>query len=79
MSWLSCNIILWTGLDQFPGRHRDLGKQNGPIRRQDSLQSFNKLSLTMKSLELRQGHNPFTDGRTCGCCSFLNHLNSELL
>ena len=41
-SWFSCNINLWTGLDQFPGRHRDLLRQIGPIRRQDSLKSYNK-------------------------------------
>ena len=40
-SWFSCNINLWTGLDQFPGRHRDLWRQIKPIRRQDSLQSYN--------------------------------------
>ena len=30
-------------LDQFPDRHRDLLRKNGPIRRQDSLQPYNKI------------------------------------
>ena len=44
LSWISSYNTFWASLDQFSGRHRsrDLWRQIGPIRRQDSLQSYNK-------------------------------------
>ena len=41
LSWFSSNVIFLATLDQFSGRQRDLFRQIGPIRRQDSLQSYN--------------------------------------
>ena len=42
LSWFSSYITFCASFDQFSGRHRDLWRQIGPIRRQDFLQSYNK-------------------------------------